>query len=103
MSQQYDNNNRAVLFPNQRKQTDKHPDLTGTINIDGKDHFFDAWITWDGPDVKRISAKIGQAKTGGRGGGSGSKSSAPRQRRELSESMPQRRELRDEFEDDIPW
>lgn len=87
MSQMYDNTNRAILFPNQRKQSDKHPDLTGTLNIDGKEHFFDAWIRWDGDQIKNVSCKIGNAKTGGKGSG---KSSAPRQRQELGSDRGQR-------------
>lgn len=99
---QYNNENRFVLFPNKRKETEKHPDLTGSIHIGNQEHFFDAWITWDGPDISRINGKIGQAKTGGKGGGKAS--SAPRQRRELSENMPQRQSKpqTDDF-DDIPW
>lgn len=83
MSQTYDNTNRAILFPNQRKQSDKHPDLTGTLNIDGKEHFFDAWIRWDGDQIKNVSCKIGNAKTGGKSGGNSGQRSAPRQRQEL--------------------
>lgn len=104
MSQQYDNSNRAVMFPNKRKETDKHPDLTGTINVDGRDHFFDAWITWDGNQVSRINGKIGKEKTGGKGGGQGS---APRQRRELGSDQTQRQQPRHQDsnfnDDDIPW
>jgi hypothetical protein len=39
----YDNTNRGVLFTNDRKQSDKHPDLKGTINIDGKEFWLSAW------------------------------------------------------------
>lgn len=40
----YDNNNRGVLFKNDRKETDKHPDYTGSINVGGTDYWLSAWI-----------------------------------------------------------
>jgi hypothetical protein len=43
MSQQYDNRNKGVLFVNDRKENDKHPDRKGSINIDGKDYWLSAW------------------------------------------------------------
>ena len=44
MSQQYDNTNRGVLFKNDRKETDNHPDYTGRIDIDGTEYFLSAWL-----------------------------------------------------------
>lgn len=43
MSQQYDNTNRFALFPNKDRKTDKHPNLSGTLNIDGVEYFIDGW------------------------------------------------------------
>lgn len=41
---QYDNTNRGSLFRNDRKQTDKHADYTGTINVDGQEFWLNAWL-----------------------------------------------------------
>lgn len=41
---QYDNTNRGVLFKNDRKEQDNHPDYKGQINVDGKDYWLSAWI-----------------------------------------------------------
>lgn len=41
---QYDNTNRGVLFKNDRKDQDKHPDYTGTLNVDGVEYWLSAWI-----------------------------------------------------------
>lgn len=41
---QYDNTNRGVLFKNDRKEQDKHPDYQGSINIDGVEFWLSAWI-----------------------------------------------------------
>lgn len=39
----YDNNNRGALWNNDRKQSDKHPDLSGSIMIDGKEYWVSGW------------------------------------------------------------
>jgi len=43
MSQQYDNTNKGVLFLNDRKEKDSHPDRKGSINIDGKEYWLSGW------------------------------------------------------------
>lgn len=41
----YDNTNRGVLFKNDKKEPgDKKPDYTGSIDVDGVDHYLDGWI-----------------------------------------------------------
>lgn len=41
---EYDNRNRGVLFKNDRKTSDKHPDYKGNANLDGRDYWVSAWI-----------------------------------------------------------
>lgn len=41
---QYDNNNRGVMFVNDRKQEDWQPDRTGSATVDGIDYFVDGWM-----------------------------------------------------------
>ena len=40
----YDNTNSGVLFKNDRKETENHPDYTGKINVNGDDFYLSAWI-----------------------------------------------------------
>jgi uncharacterized protein (DUF736 family) len=40
----YDNTNSGALFKNERKETEKHPDYTGQLNVNGVDHWVSAWI-----------------------------------------------------------
>lgn len=40
----YDNTNRGILSKNQRKEEDRHPDYTGSINVDGTEYWLSAWI-----------------------------------------------------------
>ena len=39
----YDNTNRGQIWPNDRKESDKHPDFKGDINVDGVEYWVSAW------------------------------------------------------------
>jgi uncharacterized protein (DUF736 family) len=41
---EYDNTNRGVLFKNEDKQSDRHADYRGNINVNGQEFWLDAWI-----------------------------------------------------------
>ena len=41
---QYDNRNSGVLFRNEKKQSDRHPDFTGNVNIEGTEMWVSAWV-----------------------------------------------------------
>ena len=57
MSQQYDNNNRASLWKNDRKTEDKHPDYKGSVNVEGVEYWMSGWINTAGPNSKRAGEK----------------------------------------------
>ena len=40
---EFDNTNRGVLFINNRKESEKHPDYTGNVNIDGVGYWLSGW------------------------------------------------------------
>jgi len=40
----YDNNNTGALFKNDKKQTDRHPDYTGSCEVNGQEMWMSAWI-----------------------------------------------------------
>lgn len=40
----YDNTGSGLLFKNDRKETEKHPDYTGSLNVGGTDYWLSAWI-----------------------------------------------------------
>lgn len=44
MPKEYDNELRGVLFKNDRKESDNHPDYKGTAQIDGTEYWLSAWI-----------------------------------------------------------
>lgn len=60
---QYDNTNRGVLFKNDRKQSDRHPDYNGSITLaNGEEHWLSAWIKRDKNGKHFMSLSIGDLK-----------------------------------------
>jgi hypothetical protein len=45
---EYDNNNRGALWKNDKQTTEKHPNLRGTAEIDGKEYWVSAWTSKEG-------------------------------------------------------
>lgn len=40
---EYDNTNRGSVWKNDKRETDKHPHYTGTLNVDGAEYWVSAW------------------------------------------------------------
>ena len=52
----YDNTNSGLLMKNDRKETDKHPDYRGSINVNGQDFWLSAWIK-DGREGTKLAGQ----------------------------------------------
>jgi len=39
----YDNSNRGSIWKNDKKETDRHPDFTGSLNVEGVEYWVSAW------------------------------------------------------------
>lgn len=80
----YDNSNTGVLFKNDRKTEDKHPDYTGSFYDDkGGEYFCDAWVKKSKSGGSFLSFRV-----------------KPKQaRRQETSSRP----LSQELDDDIPF
>lgn len=39
----YDNTNRGQIWGNDRKESDRHPDYKGSLNVEGKEYWVSAW------------------------------------------------------------
>tara|TARA_R100000742_G_C4279636_1_gene104878 strand:- start:7142 stop:7381 length:240 start_codon:yes stop_codon:yes gene_type:complete len=39
----YDNTNRGAIWKNDKKETEKHPDFKGELNVDGVLYWVSAW------------------------------------------------------------
>ena len=50
-----------ILFKNDRKKEDKHPDYTGDILINGETRFLDCWVK-SGAKGEFFTGKVGKVK-----------------------------------------
>ena len=48
---EYDNTNRGSIWKNDRKEKDTQPDFTGSINVDGKEYWLNAWKKKEGANA----------------------------------------------------
>ena len=48
----YDETNRGSIWKNDKKETEKHPDYTGSLNVDGVDYWVSAWRRKEGDNPK---------------------------------------------------
>lgn len=55
---EYDNTNRGALFKNDDKQSDRHPDYKGSLNVNGQEFWLDAWIKTSKKGVKFMSVSV---------------------------------------------
>jgi hypothetical protein len=86
MAQQYDNTNRGSIWKNDKKETDNHPDFTGTLNVDGIEFWVSAWKRKEGADPKAPALSFTVRM----------KEDKPQQQKQPSKTA-------DDFEDDIPY
>lgn len=63
---EYDNTNSGSLFPVDEKKTEKSPDFTGNLDVDGKKFRLSAWKKTSKAGKKYLSVAISepQAKEG---------------------------------------
>jgi len=57
---EYDNTNSGVLFVNDRKETDKQPDYTGRLNVEGKTYDLACWNKTSKRGNAFLSVKISE-------------------------------------------
>ena len=40
---EFDNTNRGAIWKNEKKETEKHPDFTGSLDVNGVEFWVSAW------------------------------------------------------------
>jgi hypothetical protein len=55
---EYDNANKGVLFKNNEKETDSHPDYRGHLNVDGVDLWLSAWLKTSKNGMRYMSLAV---------------------------------------------
>jgi hypothetical protein len=86
----YDNTNKGIIGKNTRKEQDSHPDLSGSINIEGKEYWLSGWKKErnDGTGIfYSLAAKPKEAKG----------------EQKQQKPAPQQGKPEDQFDDDIPF
>ena len=83
----YDNTDKGSLFTNDKKETEKHPDYNGSINVGGKEYWLSGW--------KKKSEKTGKSFL--------SLSVREKQDTPRQSSEPTRKAKIDDFSDDMPF
>ena len=59
---EYDDTNSGALFKVDQKKSEAHPDMSGSINIDGTEYWLSAWFKDSKNGKKYISLSRGDAK-----------------------------------------
>ena len=54
----YDDTNSGALFKNDKKETDKHPDYRGTLNVNGAQFWVSSWIKTSKAGQKYMSLSV---------------------------------------------
>ena len=80
----YDNTNRGSLFKNDKKTEEKHPDLSGSINIDGTEYWISGWSKVSKSGQKFLSLSV-------------------RQKQEQTRQSSQPTRATKQEDEDIPW
>jgi uncharacterized protein (DUF736 family) len=58
MMPEYSNELRGVLFVNDRKESETHPDYTGTVTVNGVEYFLDGWRNVSKKGTKFLALKL---------------------------------------------
>ena len=59
---EFDNTNRGQLWGNDKKETEKHPDFKGSVNIEGVEYWLSGWKRKEGANPKSPALSLSVTK-----------------------------------------
>lgn len=65
----YDNTNSGMMARNENRKTDKHPEFSGSINVEGVDYWLSAWVNEGKPGGRMEGKKYFSIKLSRKDGG----------------------------------
>lgn len=68
MGKEFDNTNSGALFTNDRKETDKHPDFNGSLNVGGVDYWISGWKKKSNAGKNFVSLSVSPKNGAAKGG-----------------------------------
>lgn len=83
----YDNTNRGALWRNENRESDRHPNLKGELNVDGVEYWVSAWTSNEGGRKPVVSFSIKRKDS----------QRAPNPQKQQDERNPP------DFDDDLPF
>lgn len=85
----YDNTNRGIIAKNERKTEDNHPDIAGSLNVNGTDFWLNGWLKTNSKDGSKFYSLTVK----------------PKQERaqEIRREAEQRGGSRPELDDEVPF
>ena len=96
MAGQYDDRNRGSIWKNEKKETDKHPDFTGSLNVDGRDYWVSAWKRKPDASDRAPALSFSVKPKDGKPQEQSVAASAPARRGSMKDAM-------DDMDDSIPF
>lgn len=96
MAGDYDDRNRGSIWKNEKKTTDKHPDFTGSLNVDGRDYWVSAWKRKEGASAKAPALSFSVKPKDGQEPKHNESSNKP-------SAVTRRGSMKDEMDDEVPF
>jgi len=84
----YDDTNRGQIWPNDKKETDKHPDFKGSVNVEGVEYWVSAWKRAPDANPKAPSLRFSIQKKEAQGGAQKASTPKPAAQPDFDDEIP---------------
>jgi uncharacterized protein (DUF736 family) len=84
----YDDTNRGALFKNDKKESDRHPDYRGSINVGGKEYWLSSWLKTSAKGTRYMSLAVTEKEAAHSAGVAKAKEAVSDFHEELGDEIP---------------